>query len=129
MPETKSKGKGGKGLKKKLGPFPTYVWIVLGGVVIVGYIYYRKRQSQTNSIAGSLNQQTIPSGVIVPPSQSVGGGSDNSGGVSSAPVNFPTDYVTQTDLQNGLDNLNNEVGAQVAGITFPQPSVNISVPP
>lgn len=133
---TKAKPKGkGKGLKKNLGPFPTYVWLLIGVIAVVGYIYYRRRQSQTaaSSIAGSLNQQTIPSGVIIPPSSSGTSGSlpaSSTGdtGTSASPNTFPYDYATNTDLQSGLNDLSNQVGAQIAGITFPQPSVNITVP-
>jgi hypothetical protein len=110
----------GKGLSKKLGPFPTYVWVLIGGVVIVGYIYYRKRQTT----AGSQNQQIIPSGVVVPPT-STSTPSDNT---VSSPVNFPTDYATQTDLASAIDQVNNQTAQDIAAITFPQPTINLTVP-
>lgn len=127
-PKTKSKG---KGLSKKLGPFPTYVWIAGGAIVVLGYLYYRKRSSASSAAApGSSNQSIIPSGVVIPSSTT--GATDTTGNTdtsASSPNTFPTDYATQTDLQSGLDNLGNQVGAQIAAITFPQPTVNITVPP
>jgi len=130
MPETKPKTTKGKGLKKKYGPFPAYVYLVIGAVIVVGYIYFRRKQNQTSptdQFAGSLNQQVIPSGVIVPPSGAATDQNQNAGTDSS--VTMPTDYITNTDLQNGLDNLSNSVGAQIAAVTFPTPTVNITVPP
>ena len=131
MPEKKPSPKGkGKGLSKKLGPFPTYVWLGLG-VVILGYLYYRHRQS-SGAGPGSLNQTTTPSSVYVP-GQSGGGSGSNSGSDtgsgSSSPNTFPTDYATQTDLQNAIDSVNNNTAAAIAGITFPQPTINITPPP
>jgi len=126
--KTPTKGKG-KGLKKNLGPFPTYVWLIIGGLIVLVYLYYRHSKNQT-SAAGSENQQIIPSGIVVPPPSNSGQTSsgDSSGGVSSSPVDFPYDYVTNTDLQSGLDNLHNQVAADIGSITFPQPTVNITVP-
>jgi hypothetical protein len=120
---TTTKGKG-KGLKKKLGPFPTYVWLLGGVVIVVGYLYLRRKNS--SSTAGSENQSIIPSGVITPTQSAAT--NPNVDTSDSSPNDFPTDYATQTDLQSGLDNLNSEVGAQIAAITFPQPNVNITVP-
>src|SRR5215472_2310460 len=95
MPKTKSPPKGkGKGLSKKMGPFPTYVWfIIIGGVLIVGYIYYKRRASNS---AGSANQTIIPSGVIEPAQNngSSGGATSDTG----SPTMYPTDYASQTDL-------------------------------
>lgn len=125
----------GKGLKKKLGPFPVYVYLI-GIVAIVGYIIYKKRQSGTSSTAGSLNQQVIP---IAVPSGGQSGAASTQGttqgttqgfsDTASTPIDFPSDYVTSTDFQSGLDTLGNQIGASIAQITFPPPSVNITVPP
>lgn len=127
--KTKPKGKG-KGLTKKVGPLPLYVYLIGVGIVVL-YLYYRHRNSSgSTSDAGSQNQQVIPSGIVVP--QQGGGGSTDSGGgnggVVQSPVDFPTDYATQTDLANAIDAVNNNTAAAVAGITFPQPTVNITVP-
>jgi hypothetical protein len=130
MPDTKPKPTKGKGLKKKYGPLPAYAYLIIGGVIVLGYLYYRRKQEAgTAPEAGSLNQQIIPSGAVVPVSGNNAGSSDTTpSGSSDSSVTMPTDYITNTDLQSGLDNLNSEVGAQIAAITFPQPNINITVP-
>ena len=127
--KTKTTKKTGKGLSKKLGPFPTYVWLALG-VVILGYLYYRHRQSSGTALAaGGMNQTLTPSNVYVP-AQSAGttSGSDTGSG-SDSPNTFPTDYATQTDLQNAIDTIDNNTAGAIAAITFPQPNINITSPP
>jgi len=124
----------GKGLSKKLGPFPTYVWLLIGVILVVGYIYYRRRQNQTS--AGSQNQAIIPSGVVVPPTQT--SNNQGSGDTSGGQVNFPSDYATQSDLANAITSINDSTTAAIAGITFPQPqptpmnpnppAINITIP-
>lgn len=121
------KGKG-KGLTKKVGPFPLYVYLI-GVALVVLYLYFRHRQNQDGSASsqfnGSLDQQTIPSGVVVPSSSN---GSSNQGSNDSS-TTYPNDYATQTDLQNAIDSVNNNTVAAIAGITFPDPTINITVPP
>lgn len=124
MPDKKPTPKG-KGLKKKYGPFPAYVYLGLGAVVVLGYLYYRNKQANSGPEAGSLNQQIIPSGAVVPVSGNNAGSTPNESPDNS--ITTPTDYITNTDLQNGLDNLNSEVGAQIAAITFPTPVVNENI--
>lgn len=130
MPKTKTTAKKGKGLTKKVGPFPVYVYLIGVGIVVL-YLYYRHRSANggSDSTAGSLNQSVIPSGVVIPQSSGSSGGSssDNSQGVSS-PVDFPTDYATQTDLANAIDSIDSSTAASIAAITFPQPNINITVP-
>lgn len=125
MPEKPKTKSGGKGLKKKLGPFPTYVWIIGGVVIVVGYFYYRSRSS--SSTAGSQNQAVIPSGVVMPPQSAAT--NPNVDTSSTSPNDFPTDYATQTDLQSAIDTISGNTAASIAAITFPQPNVNITVPP
>src|SRR5215472_4745780 len=103
MPEkVKPKGKG-KGLNKKLGPFPMYYWLAGGAILVIGYIYYRRRKT-ASGIAGSLDQQTIPSGVVVPPQTGStdtvvpSGTSTQDGGGGN--FQLPSDYVTTTDFLN-----------------------------
>jgi len=134
MPTTKTKTKTttkkGKGLSKKMGPFPTYVWLILG-VVILGFLYYRHRNASGGGIAapGSANQSLTPNNVYVP-AQSAGStsGSDTGSG-SDSPNTFPTDYATETDLSNAIDSINNSTAQAIAGITFPSPTVNVTPPP
>lgn len=145
MPKTpKSKG---KGLTKKVGPFPAYFWVIAGGLIIVLYYYYRHRRASGNQIASSLNQQVIPSGVIVPhqgtvtdqnqnPIVPAQGTTDQMGSTigtgldtTTTPVTYPYDYVTNTDLQSGLNNLNDQVAADIAAITFPAPTTTVIMQP
>lgn len=128
MPKPKTTAKKGKGLTKKVGPFPVYVYLIGVGIVVL-YLYYRHRNSSggSNSTPGSLNQSVIPSGVVVPQSQGSSGSDSSQGGTSNA-VDFPSDYATQTDLQNAIDSINNNTAATIASITFPQPNINITVP-
>lgn len=129
MPKTKPKTTG-KGLKKKFGPFPVYVYL-LAVVAIVGFIIYRKRQGST-SVAGSQNQQVIP--IAIPSGgqsgQGVTTGTSSTGGTDTTPtpVEFPTDYVTQTDFQSGIDQLDTDFSKAVASITFPPPNITITPP-
>lgn len=128
MPETKTnktspKGKG-KGLTKKVGPFPVYFYLI-GVALVVVYFYYRHRSSSSSSTAGSQNQTVIPSGVVVPSSTSNG---NNNQGSNDGSTNYPTDYATQTDLASAIDSVNNNTQAAIAGITFPAPNFNITVP-
>jgi hypothetical protein len=44
-----------KGLKKKLGPFPRWVWIGLVGTAVVGYLYYRSKQAAAAQAAAANN--------------------------------------------------------------------------
>jgi hypothetical protein len=131
-PKVKGKGKG-KGLKKKLGPFPTYYWILGGVIIVIGYLYYRHRNQANAAVApGSQNQAVIPSGVITP-SGTGGNGitsstGDGDGGLTGSTNIFPTDYATQTDLQSAIDAINSDTEKSVASITFPAPSINITVP-
>jgi hypothetical protein len=118
MPKTKPKPKSkGKGLSKKMGPFPTYVWLILGVVVLViGYFYLKRKGTAT---PGSANQTIIPSGIITP---NQGGGA--SGGVTpdnGSPNNFPTDYASQTDLLAAIAAIESSTAAAIASITFPTP--------
>lgn len=126
-PKTKSTG---KGLKKKLGPFPVYVYL-LAIVAIVGFIIYRKRQG-SSVVPGSENQQVIP---IAIPSGGQSGrgvttGTSSTGGTDTTPtpVDFPTDYVTQTDFQSGIDQLKDSISTSVAAITFPPPNITVTPP-
>lgn len=120
----------GKGLTKKVGPFPLYVYLIGVGIVIL-YLYYRHRNSQSSSsVPGSQNQSVIPSGIVVP--QQGSSGSSDSGttpsGISSSPIDFPTDYATQTDLANAVSSIQDNTKQSIAAITFPQPNINITVP-
>lgn len=130
MPAKKTPSKG-KGLTKKVGPFPVYVYLGVV-VVIAGYIYYRRRRG-TTTIPGSQNQQVIP---IAIPSGGQGGTPVSTGssdtGTAGSQVTYPYDYVTNTDLQNAIDNLDTNLKQDIANITFPNPqnpNVNITVPP
>lgn len=136
MPTKTAKSKtSGKGLKKKLGPFPTYYWLIGGVVIVVGYLYYRKRHSGTGSTSNpytsSLDAQSVPSGIIAPIS---GNGAisnpvgDSTGDSTGDSVTFPTDYATQTDLNNAVASIGDSTKASIAAITFPPPTVNITVP-
>ncbi len=139
-PKPKTKGTA-KGLKKKLGPFPVYVYLI--GIAAVGaYLYYRHRQTGITALPGSSNQQVIP---IAIPSGGQGGAPSTGNGTVSSPavdttgssVNFPYDYATNTDLQQGLNNLgttlSGQIASSVAAITFPtptiNPNINITIPP
>ena len=129
--KTKTTKKTGKGLSKKLGPFPTYVWLALG-VVILGYLYYRHRQAAGTSsslTAGGMNQSLTPSSVYVPAQSGGSTSGTDTGGSSSSPNTFPTDYASQTDLQNAIDTIDNNTASAIASITFPQPNINITSPP
>lgn len=129
-PKTKSTG---KGLKKKLGPFPVYVYL-LGVAAIVGFIIYRKRKGESLPIGGSENQQVIPIAIpsggqsgrgVVTGTSSTDGGTDT----TPTPVDFPTDYVSSTDFNSAINDLGDKIGASVAQITFPAPNINITTPP
>lgn len=128
--KTKTTTKKGKGLSKKYGPFP--VWAYLGvGVIVILYLYFRhKNQSAQNSqtTTGGYVQPTPASGVDVVPSGNANTTTGDTGSGSSQPVSFPSDYATQTDLANAIDSVNSNTAAAIAGITFPQPNVNITVP-
>lgn len=124
--KTKKTTKKGSGLTKKVGPVPLYFYLIGVGIVVL-YLYYRHRQSQTASpsqqITGSLGQQTIPSGVVVPTSTG-----DTTGDTTGNSVTYPTDYATQTDLQSAIDSIDSNTASAIAGITFPTPNINITVP-
>ncbi len=134
MPETKPKPKSGigKGLKRKLGPLPVYAYL-LAIVVVIAFIIYKKRQGQSLPVGGAENQQVIPiaipsggqSGRGVTTGTSSTGGSDT----TPTPVEFPSDYVTSTDFQSGLNDLGNSIGASIASITFPEPNITITPAP
>lgn len=125
--KTKKTTKKGSGLTKKVGPVPLYFYLIGAGIVIL-YLYYRHRQSQTASangqFNGSLNQQTIPSGVVVPPSTT----GNNNQGSNDGSTTYPNDYATQTDLASAIDSIDNNTQSAIAGITFPTPNINITVP-
>lgn len=125
--KTKKTTKKGSGLTKKVGPFPLFVYVI-GVAIVVLYFYYRHRQNQagsaTSQFGGSLNQQTIPSGVVVPSSTN---GSSNQGS-NDASTNYPTDYATQTDLASAIDSIDNNTQSAIAGITFPTPNINLTIP-
>lgn len=130
MPEKTKTKSAGKGLKKKLGPFPVYVYL-LGVAAIVGFIIYRKRKGST-SVAGSENQQVIP---IAIPSGGQSGrgvttGTSSTGGndTTPTPVDFPSDYVTSTDFQSGINDLKDSVSSSIAAITFPPPNITVTPP-
>jgi hypothetical protein len=121
MPEPRPKSKGpkgkGKGLQKKYGPLPLWAYL-LGAIIVVGYLYYRHRQAAaSNAITGSLDQQSIPSGVITPTS-GTSGGTDNSGGVSASPTTFPSDYLSATDFQSAISQLDSDITAAIATATL-----------
>lgn len=130
MPKKPTSKPKGKGLKGKVGPVP--IWALLGGVVIVvGYLYYRNRQnSGSSSTAGTLNQTTIPSGVITPTTGTTtsDNGTPTDQGSGDNSVTFPTDYATETDLANAVSGINDSTSQAIAAITFPKPSINITVP-
>lgn len=132
MAEAKPKTKGGigKGLKRKFGPLPVYVYLI-GIVAVVGYIIYRRRQSGL-PVGGSQNQQVIP---IAIPSGGQSGrgvttGTSSTGGndTTPTPVDFPTDYVTSTDFENGINDLKDSTSKSIASITFPSPNITITPP-
>ena len=134
MPEVKPKGKvKAKGLKGKLGPFPKYVWVLGGVLIVIGYLYYRKRRQ--TSTAGSQNQTVIPSGIISPTPAGSSSGSGNGYTTSTgnsgtdSTVTYPADYATTTDLGNAIDSINSETAKSIASITFPPPNINITTPP
>ena len=119
--------KKGKGLTQKVGPLPLYVYLI-GVAIVVIYLYYRHKNSQgtnpNSQFNGSLGQQTIPSGVVIPSSTTGDTTSDTTGNTNT----YPTDYATETDLASAIDSVNNNTAAAIAGITFPVPNVNITVP-
>jgi hypothetical protein len=128
--KTKTTTKKGKGLTKKVGPFPVYVYLIGVGIVVL-YLYYRHRNSSGQSVATSAGGYVQPqpaSGVDVVPSGNANTTTGDTGTSSSQPVDFPNDYATQTDLASAIDTINNDTVAAIAGITFPQPTVNITVP-
>jgi hypothetical protein len=128
MPTTKTKTtkttKKGTGLTKKVGPVPLYFYLI-GVAIVVLYLYYRHRNYQTDSTAGSQNQTVIPSGIVVPASSSTG--NDNQGSQDGS-TTYPTDYATETDLQSAIDSVNSNTAAAIAGITFPSATTYITVP-
>lgn len=129
--KTKTTVKKGKGLSKKYGPFP--LWAYLGvGVIVLLYLYYRHKNSQasaTSSASGPGYVQPQPaSGVDVVPSGNANTSTGDTGSGPSQPVAFPTDYATQTDLQNAIDSIDSNTAAAIAGITFPNPTINITTP-
>lgn len=74
------KGKGaGKGLGKKVGPFSLWVWLVMGGaVVVVGYLYLRNRGQGDGG--GGFVETVTGNQTASPEQQAYGGGP--SGGAS-----------------------------------------------
>lgn len=135
MPKSKSSKSKGKGLTKKVGPLPVYAYLI-GVAIVVFYLYYRRRNSNggSSSVAGSQNQQIIPSGIVVPQTQGISSQDNSQGGYSnpaptdSSPLYFPSDYATETDLANAVNDVKNNTAASIAAITFPQPNINITVP-
>lgn len=134
MPTTTTKTtkttKKGKGLTKKVGPFPFYVYLIGVGIVVL-YLYYRHRASssgQTSSSAGGYSQPTTGGGVDVVPSGNANTTTGDTGSSPSQPVDFPSDYVSQTDLASAIDSIDNSTAAAIAGITFPAPNINITIP-
>lgn len=128
--KTKTTTKKGKGLTKKYGPFPLWVYLGVVGIVVL-YLYYRHRNSAGQSSSASTGgyvQPTPASGVDVVPSGNANTTTGDTGASGSQPVDFPTDYATESDLQSAIDAVNSNTAAAIAGITFPQPNVNITVP-
>jgi hypothetical protein len=127
MPDAKPKPKGkGKGLSKKRGPFPTYVWAIIGAVIVLGYIYYRRKKNTSSTSAGSLDQTVIPSGVISPNQNDGASGGTTSD--SGSPNVFPSDYASQTDLATAVGAIEDNTASAIAAITFPQPQPTPSNP-
>jgi hypothetical protein len=138
MPQTKTKkpavkGKG-SGLKKKVGPLPVYGWVaVVGGLILVYYLYARNK---TASPATGATDVGLPLTQVTPQqAASAGTPSPNSpitgqldpSVLASLGIQPAGDYVTSTDLQSQISGLSSDIGAAVANVTFPTPTVNVQV--
>lgn len=127
--KTVPKGKGGGLLKKKVGPLPLPVLVIVG---LLGIFIIYKMRKPTSSTTGVDSTATVTPTTTVTPQQAASAGSPN--GTSTFDPSqlaglFPTDYVTQSDLQSQLDSLGSNVGSQIAAITFPPPQITVNVPP
>jgi hypothetical protein len=93
-------------LTRKIGPLPTWGWVAIIGGVIIGYAYYKNRQSSSSTAAASgTNASQIPQFVnqtyttLVPPPAPVPPPSDHDETDSDDKKKTPGPVHTNTDVE------------------------------
>lgn len=91
----------GKGLQRKVGPLPLWVWIVAVGGVVVYYYYTKSASSSASSTAAQLpatDAQPIP-----PDTGTTGGGDSGSGATQSGSGSTDSGIDPSTGLPYGQE--------------------------
>lgn len=123
-----SQGKGGGKLNKKYGPLPLKIWLgILAGIALLAYLYYRHKNNATPALTNDATGYSP----LVSPQQAASAGtpSPNSPPASQLDPSTldalgltpATDYVTTSDLQSQLDNLQSGMAASIAAATLTGP--------
>lgn len=137
----KTPAKGGK-LGKKYGPLPLKAWLgIAAGLALLLFLYLRHRNSAASGATGDAGVTDVASGLAtISPQQAASAGTPQPNSsvanqlspevldaLGQIGTSVPSDYVTGTDLQSQLDSLNNDIAGQIAGITFQNPKVEVTV--
>lgn len=59
-PPAPREDQGGNVLQQRMGPFATWVWLLIGTVLILGYAYYRNRKTAAAQTGQAAAGQTVP---------------------------------------------------------------------
>lgn len=121
----------GKGLSKKIGPFPLWSLLAVGILLVLVIVMRRRSANAATATTDNASGFLTPQGNVAPiDNASAGQPSTNSAPssgldqstldalTSAIGASTPSDYVTSTDLQQQLDQLGNSVGAQIASATL-----------
>lgn len=59
-PAPRQEGGGGNVLQQRIGPLATWVWLLIGTVLVLGYAYYRNRKAAASTTGQATAGQTVP---------------------------------------------------------------------